>query len=330
VKPWLLLPPQLAHDLAPLGLQVLAAFREPRVEAFNPFNWQGLHFASRLGLAGGVDKNAEQVEDWWTFGPGFIEVGTVTPKPQGANPGPILKRDSTHLALWNRMGFPSHGAEAVKSNLLELPRNRLTPIFVNIGKNRTTATSDAARDYISCIEVIAELADAYVINISSPNTAGLRDLFREENFRPFLLSILDKRSQLKKHVPVLLKLSPDLTSDELRLIVQTAHDVGTDGFIATNSTLERKAGLEFPIEGGVSGKPLADRAKSVLQQVITALGPRRKNSLVISAGGVMTPEDVLQRIELGADLVEVYTTLVFDGPWLFGRVARLHLEKHRV
>ena len=323
MKPWLLLPAQLAHDAAPIGLKILSAFRESQAYQWLPLDWQGLRFENRLGLAGGVDKNAEQIEDWWGFGPGFIEVGTVTPVAQEPNPGPILFRNVEHLALCNRMGFPNLGVESVRQNLLDLPHTRTTPIFVNIGRNRTTSTELAVRDYLLCMQEIGSLADAFVINISSPNTSGLRDLFEEQNLRPFLLQLAEKRSQLGKQVRLLLKLSPDLTDEEMSRTVLTADTVGFDGFIATNTTIERKPGLGFPNEGGVSGGPLKEKSAHCLRQVLEALGPRRrKGKLIVSTGGIMTPADVRQRLALGADLVQIYTALVFEGPWFFSRVAK--------
>ena len=328
MKPWLLLPAKLAHDLSPLGLQVLAAFRGTRIPTWRPYNWRGLYFANRLGLAGGVDKDGSLIEEWWKFGAGFIEVGTVTPLAQGPNPGRIIDRDTSSGALWNKMGFPGEGAQAVRQNLMELPNARPTPLFINIGKNRTTSNEHAADDYVECIRMLGDLADALVINISSPNTTGLRDLFEEKNFKPFLTRLLKARDEVVSRradqaPPLLLKLSPDLTAEDLQTVVRTSADLGVDGFIATNTTLERPNGKRFPSEGGLSGRPLADISIRTLKTVIDLLSPsERQRMLVVSAGGVMTPEDVHLRLELGADLVQTYTALVYEGPGFFGKVAR--------
>lgn len=337
MKPWLLLSPKHAHDLMPIGLQLLSAFRETEIPIWNPLRWRGLEFKNRLGIAGGVDKDGGMIEDWWTFGPGFIEIGTVTPKPQGPNEGRIVDRDIDRRALWNRMGFPSKGAWHVRANLLDLPKERATPIFVNIGKNRTTPNESAANDYIECIDILGDLADAWVVNISSPNTAGLRDLFKPEKFRPFLMAIIEARTmRTQRRAPVLLKLSPDLSSEDLEFVVSTSVKLGIDGFIATNTTLAREPGLKFPTEGGVSGQPLANRSKDVLKKLISLLGSARHDLLIVSVGGVMNAEDVQERISLGADLVQVYSTLIFEGPWFFSRVAefmakeRENANTHRV
>ncbi len=327
MKPWMLLSPKRAHDLLPLGLQLLSAFRETDIPEWNSFTWRGLEFKNRLGIAGGVDKDGAMIEEWWTFGPGFIEIGTVTPKPQGPNPGPIVDRDLERRALWNRMGFPSKGAWHVRANLLDLPKERPTPIFVNIGKNRTTPNESAVHDYVECIETLGDLADAWVVNISSPNTAGLRELFKPDQFRPFIETLIEARTiRTSRRAPILLKLSPDLDSESLEFVVSTAVRVGIDGFIATNTTLAREPGMKFPTEGGVSGRPLAERSKNVLKQLSSLLGSTRHDLLIVSVGGVMTAEDIQERITLGADLVQVYSGLVFEGPWFFSRVAKFMRE----
>jgi dihydroorotate dehydrogenase len=326
-KPWLLLSPKMAHDLAPIGLQALAAFRKAKVYEWQPLEWQGLKFKNRLGTAGGVDKDGSLVQPWWTFGPGFLEIGTVTPQPQGPNEGRIIDRDHSAQAIWNRMGFPGRGAEIVATNLRVLPREHLTPLFINIGKNRSTTNQNAAHDYIECIDRLAFAADAFVVNISSPNTSGLRDLFRTEIFRPFLGAILEARNHQRKNLhnrqlPLLLKLSPDLSDEDLNRIVDVSAELGIDGWIATNTTMSREDGSPFPAEGGVSGRPLAERSKKVLSILLTKAQPFRKGKLIVSAGGVMTPEDVNERLVLGADLVQIYAALIYEGPQFFCKVAR--------
>lgn len=334
LKPWLLLNPKLAHDLAPIGLQALALCRKPQVyewQKWRPLEWRGLTFRNRLGIAGGVDKDGARVRDWWKFGPGFIEIGTVTPKPQGPNEGRIIDRDASSQAVWNRMGFPGKGAQAVRENLERLGHRHLTPLFINIGKNRATKNEDAAKDYCECIDQLAFAADAFVINISSPNTTGLRDLFRAETFRPFMGAIIEARDRFAtadRKLPLLLKLSPDLDPADLERVVRLSRELGVSGWIATNTTLAREKGSPFPPEGGVSGKPLAARSKQCLKSLLATLGQRSPDELVISAGGVMTPEDVAERLAMGADLVQVYAALVYEGPGFFRRVAQhMNLNK---
>ena len=321
-KPWLLFPAKVAHDLSPIGLKILGVFGSSRIPIWKPMRWKTLELKNRLGIAGGVDKDASSVKDWWKFGPGFIEIGTVTPVGQEPNPGKIIDRSNENRALWNKMGFPGSGAEVVKANLAKMPTTRPTPIFVNIGKNRTTPNEEAANDYVACIRIMGALADAYVVNISSPNTTGLRDLFKPEALRDLLGQTLTARDKFAPTKPMLLKLSPDLDVADLQTVLDIACEVGIDGFIATNTTLARGANTPFPPEGGVSGAPLTEKSRDVLHKMIAILGARRQGRLIISAGGVMTPQEVQARLDMGADLVQVYTALVFEGPGFFKKVAK--------
>jgi dihydroorotate dehydrogenase len=323
MKPWLWMPASLAHTLAPLALELHALVSDRTSYEWQKFEWRGLKFDNRLGIAGGVDKDASHVEQWWTYGPGFIEVGTITPRAQGPNPGKIMARDNSSQALWNRMGFPGSGAWVARENLNDLKYSRHTPVFVNIGKNRSTPNEEAARDYAECIGILGELADAFVVNISSPNTTGLRELLEPQNLTRFLEGVLSARNtSVAPKTPVLLKVSPDIEDREFRRVIEIAKGAGIDGFIATNTTLARESGSPFPAEGGVSGAPLAQRSKDVLKLMVDVLGPNRSDTLLVSCGGVMSPEDVFERLELGADLVEVYTALIFQGPWFFRDVAQ--------
>lgn len=319
LKPWFLLPPQWAHDLGPFGLKVYALFAGGPTPQWHSLNWKQLHFANPLGIAGGVDKNAESLQEWWQLGAGFVEIGTVTPRPQGPNPGQIMDRDLTHEALWNKMGFPSQGAEEVFFNLRQYEERR-TPVFVNIGKNRDTANADAAQDYLSVINKLKSLTDAFVVNISSPNTKGLRDLQSKEALKSLLDQVLE-RSHQGRSVPVLVKLSPDLQEEALSDALETSLEAGIDGFILTNTTLSRASGLSFPAEGGVSGRPLSTLSKQVLQKSLALLGSRRNGKLIVSAGGVMSPEEAFERLQMGADLVQIYSGLIFLGPGFFRQAA---------
>jgi dihydroorotate dehydrogenase len=322
MKVWLLVPPKFAHDYAPIALRLAAAFRERIAYEWLPFEWKGMRFPNRLGLAGGVDKNGALIEEWWKFGPGFLEIGTTTPKAQAANSGKIIDRDIETNALWNKMGFPNHGVYAMRENLKDIPVDRTTPIFANIGKNRFTENENASQDYAECVDALSGLVDAFVINISSPNTSGLRELLQPQHLKRFLGHVLAARNKSQNPTtPVLLKLSPDLEEHELREVVSTSSALGVNGFIATNTTLGRNYGSRFPKEGGVSGQPLAERTNATLTAVVRELGSDRSNKLVISAGGILTADDVKERLDLGADLVQVYTALIFDGPAFFKNVA---------
>jgi dihydroorotate dehydrogenase len=204
----------------------------------------------------------------------------------------------------------------VKNNLENIGRPYRTPVFVNIGKNRETPNERAHEDYVSVINSIGDLADAFVINISSPNTKGLRDLLEPSRLVKFLKVI---RSSTQK--PLLLKLSPDLSDAEFCAVLDTSFAASLDGWVLTNTTTAREQTPQFSAEGGVSGQPLAQRAERLLQLALEHLGARRQNRLVISVGGVMTFEDVMRRLKMGADLVQVYSALIFSGPQFFANVA---------
>lgn len=322
LRPWLWLPAQWAHDLSSTALNTLKHLTaEVTAEAqWRPLKWRHLHFRNPLGIAGGVDKNAQQVEAWWHLGAGFVEIGTITPQAQLANPGKIMARQNSQQALWNKMGFPSEGADVVAFRLKQLKQRR-TPIFVNIGKNRSTPLEQASQDYCLGIEKFRHLADAYVVNISSPNTQGLRELLSEKNLEEFLLPIIQS-AQTKLPTPVLLKLSPDMTNQELFHALDVSLNFNIDGWIISNTTLQRTSDSNFPTEGGVSGAPLASLAKNMLRQAVSHLGSRKGDRLLVAVGGIMNANDVQERLALGADLVQVYSALVFSGPMFLKQVGR--------
>lgn len=316
MKPWLLLPPKWAHDLSPLVLPFYSLIYGQKNSIWKKFTWRGLTFKNPMGIAGGVDKNAENLQAWWSLGCGFVEIGTVTPLWQNANPGKIMDRDLKNRSLWNRMGFPNHGAEEVFYNLMSYAPYFLTPIFVNIGKNRETPLENAVDDYLSLVDRFRPIADVFVVNISSPNTQGLRELQSKENLSKLLTPILQKVSHFEP-TPVLIKLSPDMDPDLLAETVLHCHDLGIDGFILTNTTLSRHKACTYPAEGGLSGSPLENLSESALVTTINALGPKREGKLIVSVGGIMTPEDVNRRLALGADLIQIYSALIFHGPGFF-------------
>ncbi|OFZ30424.1 MAG: dihydroorotate dehydrogenase (quinone) [Bdellovibrionales bacterium RIFCSPHIGHO2_01_FULL_40_29] len=326
MKPWLVLPAQIAHDLSPIGLKLYSLLNEIPTPAWKSFVWESIVFKNRLGIAGGVDKNGELLDVWNSIGCGFAEIGTVTPEPQEPNPGKILDRSLKDFALWNQMGFPSAGADDVFFNIRNFKMTSSLPVFVNIGKNRQTSNENAHQDYTRLLQRFYSVADAFVVNISSPNTKGLRELAQAKNLEAFLNPLqIAQRNLYEQHgfkKPVVLKLSPDLESDDFKNIIDTSLKNKIDGFVLTNTTLSRTTEKSFPPTGGVSGKPLQDLSKKALQIVCSHLGSEKHKKLIISVGGVMTAEDVFERIDLGADLVEVYTTLIFQGPGFFKGVAQ--------
>ena len=268
----------------------------------------GLKFRSPIGIAAGFDKNATMVPFLAALGFGFVEVGTVTLRPQPGNARPRLFRYPPHRALINRMGFNNDGADAVASRLQQLgPRS--TPLFVNIGKNRDVPLEGAADNYAASYEKLAPHADATVLNLSSPNTPGLRDLQKPEQLEK-LLGAIPKRG------PVLIKIAPDLDDAQLGEICDVCA-TKADGMICTNTTLDRLPGMNEA--GGLSGAPLRAKSTDVLRRVRERVGPGYP---LIGVGGVFTAEDVKERVDAGADLVQVYTAFVYEGPLLARKLAK--------
>ncbi len=324
LRPWLWLPPKLAHDMSSGLLKLYTFFNDfsPASFAWAPLDWQGLHFRNPVGIAGGVDKDGDNLLDWQTVGAGFLELGTVTPLPQRPNSGRIMARDVAKENIWNRMGFPSAGSREAVARIEQLENELQVPVFVNIGKNRETSNERAHEDYSSLLRQFAGTADAFVVNISSPNTEGLRDLFQPQYLQKFLAKLC-KQSEALTSAPLLLKLSPDLANDELQMALRTALDVGFKGFVLTNTTISRQNAPTFPSTGGASGRLLAARSKECLglsREIIEKYG--RTDCLLVSVGGIFKYGDVMERLKLGAHLTQVYSSLIFSGPGLFTEFAK--------
>ncbi len=328
MKPWLLLPPQLAHDVGPYGLKLFSLlYGSNQPTEWNSFHYKtlkkDLFFPNRIGIAGGVDKNAVSALDWQRLGCGFLEIGTVTPLPQSPNPGKIMDRNLPTRSLWNKMGFPSAGANFVLNTLKnKLPEIKV-PLFINLGKNRTTENDNAHNDYISLMKTFQFIADAFVINISSPNTKGLRDLTQQDSLHQFLKPIKEAYDQLEQKPLVLIKLSPDLETPALENTLKICLNYDLDGFILTNTTQSRDNISFFPTEGGMSGAPLAALSLKALETAVNVCAKEKTKKMIISAGGVMTAGDVFERINCGADLVQAYSALIFEGPTFFRKVAQV-------
>lgn len=323
MKPWLWLPPQLAHDLAPQAISLYSQICPATPPEWQSFQWQNLFFPNRIGIAGGADKTGACFKSWYRLGCGFTEIGTITPLPQDPNPGVIIQRDGNSLSLWNKMGFPSPGAEVVLQNLEKQIAHKKGPLFINIGKNRNTSLENASEDYKKLVQKFKTLADVFVVNISSPNTQGLRKLQTADYLKSFLAPILESAGS----TPVLVKLSPDMNDEELLQTLEICVQCGAKGFVLTNTTLARTQTPQFPVEGGVSGRPLKERSTQVLRLAHQFLQKNRGDYLLVSAGGVFTAEDVFERLHFGADLVEIYTGLVFNGPGLFHKIAGAARER---
>jgi len=290
----------------------------------------GLTFKNPVGLAAGYDKNAVAIRGLAALGFGHVEVGTVTLKPQPGNPKPRSFRLVEDQAVINRLGFPSQGAEFVSKQLSgfrgKVISDQLSVIVgVNLGKNKDTPLEEAARDYITLMRQFMFMADYLTINISSPNTAGLRRLQGRDLLEQLLGAIRNERETIALgrggNAPILVKIAPDLSDEELEDAVGVVLDQGMDGVIATNTTLARE-GLRSRLReqsGGLSGSPLAVKSEAVLSQVVKLVNGKIP---VVSVGGIMSPEDVKKRLALGASLVQVYTGLVYRGPGLVQEIIR--------
>jgi dihydroorotate dehydrogenase len=326
IRPWLFrLDPHRAQSIALAALRVRNLVVVPHLDAPGGVELLGLRFPNRVGLAAGFDKSAQHVDALGRLGFGFIEVGTVTPRPQPGNPRPNLFRLVEDEALVNRLGFNNDGAAAV-AHRLEGRRYRGV-CGVNIGKNFDTPLEQAANDYKSCLRAVYGVADYVTINVSSPNTPGLRGLQNAEALRPLLLELGNLRERLQpmhgKRVPLLVKISPDLDSDELTQLAEEVPQLPVDGIVATNTTTERPSSLRSPNareSGGLSGHPLLVRSVEVVRTLRARLGARFP---IVGVGGILSPQDGLGMRAAGADLLQVYTGLIYSGPALIRKLLEL-------
>lgn len=326
------LDPETAHELTMAGLERLqrtplaCAWAAPRVE--DPVTVAGLRFANRVGLAAGLDKNGRAIDGLGAMGFGFVEVGTVTPKGQAGNPKPRMFRLTEHEALINRLGFNNEGLDAFLANVQRARSFRAGGglLGLNIGKNAATPIENALDDYLLGLAGVYAHADYVTVNISSPNTANLRSLQGDEALQALLEPLMRRREQLAgehgRRVPLFVKIAPDLSEAQVGLIARTLQACGVDGVIATNTTLAREAvaGHAHAGEaGGLSGAPLLAASNRVVAGLRAALGPAFP---IIGVGGVMSGADALSKRQAGADLVQIYTGLIYKGPALVGEAAR--------
>ncbi len=308
------LDPETSHHLS-LRLSGLVGFAFPKVPSC-PVRALGLEFPNPVGLAAGLDKNAEHIDALAALGFGFIEVGTVTPRPQPGNPKPRLFRLPQAQALVNRFGFNNVGVDAFMQNV---SRSRWRGILgINIGKNADTPAERAVDDYEICLEKVYSQASYVTLNISSPNTQGLRDLQQREQVETLLTRLSSKRERLAnrhgKRVALLLKVSPDLEKEHVTAIAQAVRRHGIEGVIATNTSVSRAGveGLPHAEEpGGLSGAPIRDRATGVLRMFADEL---RGEATLVGAGGILAASDTREKIAAGASLVQLYTGLIYRGP----------------
>ena len=281
----------------------------------------GLKFENPVGLAAGFDKDAKLFDELGAFGFGFVEIGTVTPLPQEGNPKPRLFRLKQDKALINRMGFNNSGIEAISSRL----RRKKTKLIIggNIGKNKLTPNEDAVSDYEICFEKLFPYVDYFAVNVSSPNTPGLRDLQQKAPITALLNRLQELNSANDKRKPILLKIAPDLTNAQLDDIITIVADTKIDGLIATNTTIDRnrlktdKNKLKAIGDGGLSGKPVKSRSTEVIKYLADT---SNKAFPIIGVGGIHSPEDAFEKLDAGATLVQLYTGFIYEGPALIKKI----------
>jgi len=338
------LDPEAAHELTLGSIAKLqhspltCVYGEPRVH--DPYTLAGLQFPNRVGLAAGLDKNARCIDGLAAMGFGFVEVGTVTPKAQAGNPKPRMFRLPKAQALINRLGFNNEGLDAFIANV-KLARfrqqNGISPMLLglNIGKNASTPIERAIDDYLICLDGVYPHADYVTVNISSPNTQNLRSLQSDAALDALLGAVAERRELLAqrhgRRIPVFVKIAPDLDDTQVEIIATTLMRYGADsdgaatsafGVIATNTTLSREAvaGMRHAQEtGGLSGAPVLQASNRVIRQLRACLG---KSFPIIGVGGVLSAEDAVSKIQSGANLVQIYTGLIYQGPSLVWESAR--------
>ena len=322
------LPPEIAHTVTlnllkfATKLKLICLFF-PRLTP-SPCNLFGLQFKTRIGIAAGLDKNGDYLDCLAALGVAFIEVGAVTPKPQVGNPKPRLFRLLKEQALINRMGFNNKGVDYLVNKLKQ--RNSTCIVGVNLGKNKETPLAQAADDYIYCLEKVFLYADFCTINISSPNTPDLQKLQTPQYLENLLTAIKKSRDDLtqqhQKKLPLLVKIAPDLVDAQLYALVDMIDKLGLEGIIATNTTNQRPDVTNNSLAteiGGLSGKPIA----GLSYEMLVKIRQRNKNLPIISVGGISSLADAEERFQAGADLIQLYTGLIYKGPGLLRRLIRL-------
>jgi len=308
-----------AHQMTLRMLSALPAFAPPRDSPELGVKLWGIDFPNPIGLAAGMDKDAVAVRGWATLGFGFAELGTITPRAQPGSDPPRIWRLPERRALINRLGFPSEGMEAVAPRIERIRKAGISiPLALNFGPNSDTPPEGIAADYTALIERLGPFADFIVINVSSPNTAGLRNWQSPRKMTELFAAIHEHTGKLPHPTPVLVKISPDLERNELFRICEAALALGVDGIVACNTTIARESvGVSSPHPGGLSGRPILIRARELIRDIHTHT---RGQTPIIGVGGISSAEDAWLHIRAGASLVELYTALVYEGPGLIVRM----------
>jgi dihydroorotate dehydrogenase len=311
-----MLPPELAHSIALYSLQYLYRFNLIGIffpnRFFNaPFHFKGLEFKNRLGIAAGLDKNGDFIDSLGSLGFGFIEVGTITPKPQSGNPKPRIFRFTDQEAIVNRLGFNNKGVDYLVGKVKARKYNGV--LGINIGANKDSTGQRRIDDYIECFQKVSSFADYITVNISSPNTPGLRKLHSKENFLPLFQAINNARALEHFTNPIFVKLSPDEDLGTISEITKAIKEFNFDGVIASNTTVDKSnltLSLNAELSGGLSGKPLLQKSNELLDLVHL----KEPELLKIGVGGVHDKESFDMKLEKGASLVQIYTSFIYHGP----------------
>lgn len=320
-----------AHDVSINGLRALQSLGltpllEPNLKN-NPINIMGLNFPNRIGLAAGLDKSGQCINGFGSMGFGFVEVGTITPKPQSGNPKPRLFRLKEHNAIINRMGFNNPGIENAIDNIIKSSKGYSGIVGVNIGKNKITPNAQALDDYMKGLRSFYNIADYIAVNVSSPNTSGLRELQSPEYAKKLISPLMKERDllshQYEKIVPIAVKLDPDMQRDQIMALAELFLELKIDAVIATNTTVSRYKVQDHNLSqelGGLSGKPLHSQSNDAIHNF--------KNSLndeipIIGVGGILSKKDAEEKIEAGAKLLQIYTGLIYKGPALIRELVEI-------
>ena len=335
-----MLPPETAHSISMQGLHHAASIPVIKKQLAAQFQYPektlaktcfGLHFPNPVGLGAGFDKNAAYLNELEMLGFGFVEIGTVTPKPQAGNAPPRLFRIPDQKALINRMGFNNEGLDIISKRLKDRKAKNNSPLIIggNIGKNKVTENRDAWKDYCTNFKGLEEVVDYFVVNVSSPNTPGLRELQEKESLRKIFLELQNLNKNRK---PILLKIAPDLERAALDDIIALTNEVNIDGLVATNTTIDlgllntlnqekaKKIGA-----GGLSGQPLLEKSNEVLNYLHKGLSGRVP---IIASGGIFTGADAESKINAGASLVQIWTGFIYEGPMIVKNICQ-HLSAHK-
>ena len=320
-----------AHDVSINGLRALQSLGltpllEPNLKN-NPINIMGLNFPNRIGLAAGLDKSGQCINGFGSMGFGFVEVGTITPRPQSGNPKPRLFRLKEHNAIINRMGFNNPGIEKAIDNIIKSSKGYGGVVGINIGKNKITPNAQALDDYMKGLRSFYNIADYIAVNVSSPNTSGLRELQSPEYAKKLISPLMKERDllshQYEKIVPIAVKLDPDMRRDQIMALAELFLELKIDAVIATNTTVSRDKVQDHNLSqelGGLSGKPLHSQSNDAIHNF--------KNSLndeipIIGVGGILSKKDAEEKIEAGAKLLQIYTGLIYKGPALIRELVEI-------